>query len=75
MSGYILMPMAQQDLANVREYYLKEAGYRVARQIVVEFVEEFRFPGSYSRRWSQTRRFGGRPPNSFLAVTRLPDFV
>ena len=43
MSKYILMPAAKQDLAEVRDYYLEEAGYRVARQMVVEFVESFRF--------------------------------
>jgi len=43
MSGYILIPTAQEDLAAIREYYLEEAGYRVARQMLVEFVETFRF--------------------------------
>ena len=43
MSKYILMPAAKEDLADIRDYYLEEAGYRVARQMVVEFVEVFRF--------------------------------
>ena len=43
MSKYILMPAAREDLAGIRDYYLEEAGYRVARQMVVEFVEAFRF--------------------------------
>jgi plasmid stabilization system protein ParE len=43
MSRYVLMPAAQEDLADIRDYYLKEGGYRVARQMLVEFVEAFRF--------------------------------
>lgn len=43
MNRYILMPAAKADLAEIRDYYLEEAGYRVARQTVVEFVEAFRF--------------------------------
>src|SRR5207237_9594197 len=43
MSGYNLTPTAQTDLTELRDYYLKEAGRRVARQILVEFVEAFRF--------------------------------
>lgn len=43
MSRYILMPAAKEDLADIRDYYLKEAGYRVARKMLVEFVEAFRF--------------------------------
>ena len=46
MSRYILMPIAQQDLADIREYYLEEAGYRVARQMMSEFVEGFRVLGN-----------------------------
>ena len=43
MSRYVLMPAAKEDLTAIREYYLEEAGYRVARQMMVEFVETFRF--------------------------------
>jgi antitoxin ParD1/3/4/toxin ParE1/3/4 len=43
MSRYILMPAAQEDLADIRDYYLEEAGHRVARQMLFEFVEAFRF--------------------------------
>ena len=43
MSKYTLMPAAKADLADVRDYYLEEGGHRVARQMVVEFVEAFRF--------------------------------
>jgi toxin ParE1/3/4 len=43
MSRYVLMPAAKEDLADIRNYYLEEAGHRVARQMVVEFVEAFRF--------------------------------
>jgi len=54
MSGYILIPVAQEDLADIRDYYLEEGGYRVARQMLVEFVETFRFlartPGAGHKR-------------------------
>jgi len=54
MSGYILQPTAQEDLTGIRDYYLDEAGYRVARQMLVEFVETFRFlartPGAGHKR-------------------------
>ena len=43
MNGYVLTPTAQEDLTDIRDYYLEEAGYRVARQMLVEFVEAFRF--------------------------------
>ena len=43
MRGYILTPTAQEDLTDIRDYYLAEAGRRVARQMLVEFVEAFRF--------------------------------
>jgi toxin ParE1/3/4 len=43
MSSYILMPAAKTDLVDIRDYYLEQGGYRVARQMIVEFVEEFRF--------------------------------
>jgi plasmid stabilization system protein ParE len=39
---YILVPEAQEDLVAIRDYYLQEAGFRVARQMLVEFVEAFR---------------------------------
>ena len=54
MTDYLLIPVAQEDLAAIRDYYLEEAGYRVARQILVEFVETFRFlartPGAGHKR-------------------------
>ncbi len=43
MSRYRLMPAAQEDLADLRDHYLEDAGYRVSRQMIVEFVEAFRF--------------------------------
>jgi plasmid stabilization system protein ParE len=43
MRRYVLMPGAKEDLANIRDYYLEEKGYRIARQMIVEFVEAFRF--------------------------------
>jgi plasmid stabilization system protein ParE len=39
---YILAPAAQEDLVAIRDYHLEEAGHRIARQMLVEFVEAFR---------------------------------
>jgi plasmid stabilization system protein ParE len=54
MSGYILTPTAQEDLAAIRAYYLEEAGQRAVRQMLVEFIEAFRFlsrtPGAGHKR-------------------------
>jgi plasmid stabilization system protein ParE len=45
MSGYVLTPTAQQDLLQIRDYYWEQAGYRIARQVLTEFVEAFQFLG------------------------------
>ncbi len=54
MSRYLLTPTAQEDLAAIRDYYLAEAGARIARHMLVEFVEAFRFlartPGAGHKR-------------------------
>jgi plasmid stabilization system protein ParE len=42
MSRYILAPVAQKDLINIRDHYLEEAGPRIARQMLLEFVTAFR---------------------------------
>jgi plasmid stabilization system protein ParE len=42
MSSYSLTASAQTDLYIIRDYYLEEAGYRIARQMIVEFVAAFR---------------------------------
>jgi len=34
MSSYALTPTAQQDLVRIRDYYMAEAGHRVARNDV-----------------------------------------
>jgi toxin ParE1/3/4 len=46
MSRYVLMPAAKEDLIDIREFYSKEAGYPVARQMLAEFAEAFRFLAS-----------------------------
>ena len=45
MSGYVLTPTAQQDLLQIRDYYREQPGYRIARQVLTEFVEGFQFLG------------------------------
>ena len=42
MSRYWLSPLAQQDLADIRDYYLAQGSPRAARTMLVEFVEAFR---------------------------------
>jgi antitoxin ParD1/3/4/toxin ParE1/3/4 len=43
MKRYLLSPTAQEDLVHIRDYYLTVAGTRIARQMLAEFVEAFRF--------------------------------
>ena len=54
MNRYFLSPAAQEDLVDISDYYLEEAGTRVARKMLVEFVEAFRFlvrtPGAGHKR-------------------------
>jgi len=54
MSRYLLMPAAKQDLADIRSYYLEEAGYRVAWQMVVEFRETLSLSRPLTRRQSRS---------------------
>lgn len=42
MSRYSLTTSAQEDFRDIRYYYLREAGYRIARQMTAEFVAAFR---------------------------------
>jgi plasmid stabilization system protein ParE len=42
MSRYVLSPLAQRDLADIRGYYLEQGSPRAARQRLVELVEAFR---------------------------------
>ena len=78
MSGYILTPVAQEDLADIRDYYPDEAGYRVARQMLVEFVEAFRFlaltPGAGHKRedLAEDRRILFWPMRDYLILYK-PD--
>lgn len=72
MSTYVLMPVAKEDLVCIRTYYLEEAGYRVARQMVVEFVEAFRF-GTHSGRGPQARGPCRGPAHLVLGNAGLPD--
>jgi antitoxin ParD1/3/4/toxin ParE1/3/4 len=54
MTRYVLTETAQEDLKNIRDYYFGEAGYRIARRMLVEFVQAFRFlartPGAGHKR-------------------------
>jgi len=54
MSRYVLARSAQRDLVLIPDYYLEEAGYRVARRMLAELVAAFRFlaatPGAGHKR-------------------------
>tara|TARA_B100000965_G_scaffold33061_1_gene24466 strand:+ start:2088 stop:2408 length:321 start_codon:yes stop_codon:yes gene_type:complete len=39
---YLLSPQARDDIQNIRDYYLAEAGARVARDVLLEFTRAFR---------------------------------
>ncbi len=41
--GYSLSPEAQQDITDIREFYVQEAGARVARYVLAEITRAFRF--------------------------------
>jgi|SRR5471030_1860462 toxin ParE1/3/4 len=76
MSGYILAPSAQEDLVAIRDYYLKEGGYQIARQMLVEFVDAFRAvaktPGIGHRRedLAENRPLRFWPTRDYLIVYR-----
>lgn len=63
MSWYLLTPAVEQDLADGRGYDLADAGSRVARPILVEFAEAFRFlarkpgAGTSERTWPKADPF------------------
>ncbi len=43
MPGYLLSPEAQQDLQEIRTYYVKHASVGVARYVLREITSAFRF--------------------------------
>jgi plasmid stabilization system protein ParE len=43
VAGYVLSQEAQQDLQEIRAYYLKVANARVARYVLGEIARAFRF--------------------------------
>ena len=42
-TGYILSPEAQQDLSEIRAFYLQEAGAKVAQYVIREIAHALRF--------------------------------
>ena len=77
MNHYVLTPTAQDDLTRIRDYYLREAGFRTARQMLVEFVEAFRFlartPGAGHKRedLAGDRAILFWPMRDYLIIYRL----
>jgi plasmid stabilization system protein ParE len=74
---YILAPTAQEDLVAIRDYYLNEAGFRMARQMLAEFVNAFRtiarHPGIGHRRedLAESRPVLFWPMRDYLIVYRF----
>jgi len=73
---YILAPAAQEDLVAIHDYYREEAGYRVARKMLAEFVAAFRLiarsPGIGHKRedLAESRPFLFWTMRDFLIVYR-----
>jgi plasmid stabilization system protein ParE len=42
VTGYVLAPNAQEDLVAIRDYYVAAGGYKLARRMLLEFVDAFR---------------------------------
>ncbi len=47
MKRYVLSSEAQHDLEQIRAYYLDEAGVRVARHVLREITDAFRFVATH----------------------------
>lgn len=51
---FTLSPEAERDIAQIRDYYLEEAGVQVARHVLVQITKALRFlaatPGAGHRR-------------------------
>lgn len=77
MSRYVLTTQAQEDLQEIRDYLLKEAGFRVTRHVLASFVAAFhalvRTPGQGHRREDLSSREELRFWNvfSYLIVYRI----
>ena len=71
MSGYFLSPSAQDDLTDIADHYLDEAGPCVAGKMLSEFVEAFRFLARTPGGRSQTRGLDRSSVNLVLAHARL----
>ncbi|MFY7836918.1 MAG: type II toxin-antitoxin system RelE/ParE family toxin [Novosphingobium sp.] len=59
MAGrYVLSPEAERDIAQIRNFYLEEAGARVARHVVGQIAKAMQFlatsPGAGHRRYDLT---------------------
>lgn len=68
MSRYVLAGSAQRDLVLIRDYYLEEAGYRVARRMLTEFVAAFRFLAATPGAGHQREDLAGSRPVLFWPV-------
>ncbi|MGI9072248.1 MAG: type II toxin-antitoxin system RelE/ParE family toxin [Bryobacteraceae bacterium] len=79
MSRYVLTTQAQEDLQQIRDYFLREAGFRVARHVLASVVAAFqalaRTPGQGHRREDLSSREELRFWNvfSYLIVYRIDE--
>ena len=77
MSRYLLTTQAQEDLQQIRDHLLREAGLRVARHVMASFIAAFhglvRTPGQGHRREDLSSREELRFWNvfSYLIVYRI----
>jgi antitoxin ParD1/3/4/toxin ParE1/3/4 len=77
MNRYVLTAQAQEDLKQIRDYVLREGGFRVARYMVASIVNGFRAiartPGQGHLREDLTARPELRfwPVFSYLIVYRI----
>jgi plasmid stabilization system protein ParE len=77
MNRYVLTTEAQQDLQEIRNYLLSEAGVRVTRRVLASIIAVFRSlvrtPGQGHRRQDLTSREELRfwPVFSYLVVYRI----
>jgi toxin ParE1/3/4 len=75
MSRYVLAPAAQEDLIAIRDYYLKEAGYRIARHMLVEFTKSFQTIAHTPGIGHKREDLAGDRPVLFWPMRDLPDHL
>ena len=79
MSRYVLTETAQRDLTHIRDYDLEQADYRIARQMLVEFVEasdsslQLLVPATGVKTWPHRARCATLPEDGLRRPCRKPN--